>query len=81
MDLAEILASASILRFLKNQKEIISVVVRRIEPGLLPNKLESTPVGVIAHELFGDAVAFEIFFPRFAGFGWRINYAQRPAGF
>ena len=67
-------------RFLKNQKEVISIVVRRIESRLLPNKSESTLGSVIAHELVGNAMTFKIFFPRLAGFGWRIDYAQQSAG-
>src|SRR5882724_10373785 len=75
------LATASIPRFLKNQEKVISIVVRPIESWRLPNKSKSTSGSVIAHELVGNAMTFKIFFPRLAGFGWRINYAQQSAGF
>jgi len=66
---------------LKNQEEIISIVVRRIEPWLFSYKTEAAARRVLSRQFFGNAVAFKIFLARLAGLGWRINYAQQSAGF
>src|SRR6267142_1274645 len=60
----------------ENQEKVIAVIVGWIKPWRLSYEAESAPCGVIAHELFGNAVTFKIFFPWLVGFGRRVNDAQ-----
>ena len=76
-----VLMSASIVKLLENQEKVIAVIVGWIKPWRLSYEAESAPCGVIAHELFGNAVTFKIFFPWLVGFGRRVNDAQYSAGF